>query len=782
LAEANTDWFIFVNQEASEVFAPAKKLIAQAATLTLIIIICLIFVTYIFATKFTVPIKKLCDAVLEIGKGNLDRKVDVKSGDEIEQLADSFNRMLDDLQRTVVSRDYVDNIVSSMADILVVVTPDGKIEKANRTALEVLGYNEEELIGKDVSLLFPEEERIPLKGTKLEKLIKEGTLRGYGINYKTKDGRKIPVLLSGAVMKDKNGNISNIVCVAKDITERKKAEEETKHISLLLCAIRNVNQIITKEKDRTKLIKRICDALVENLSFYNSWIVLFDGSGKFIEAAETGLGRDFMSLTERLKKGALTTCVQKALSQQDIVIIKNPLSECVDCPLSGMYSGRGGMVIRLECGGKIYGLLSVSTPNEFIENEQEQSLFKEVAGDIAFALYSIEAENERKKAEEKLRYFQKAVESSSDAIGMSTPEGRHYYQNEAFTKLFGLSVKEIDGTSGPPSTVYADEKVGREVFATIGKGGTWVGEVEMFDKDKHKLNISLRAYSVKDEKGKIIGLVGAHTDITDRKKAEVELQKAYDRLKETQTQLIHAEKMVAIGTLASGVAHEVKNPLGIIMLGINYFEEELPKTQKDNHKMLQVMKDSVKRADRVVGALLDFSRLGELSAKPEDINAIIESSLNLLQHKAKIGSIEIIKELGSDLPKALADRNKMEQVFVNLFLNAFQAMPKGGKLFIRTYKKQFSKIGSCAERREENHFRQEEAVIVIEVEDTGCGIAEADKKMVFDPFFTTKEIGEGTGLGLYITSGIIKLHEGIIELESSEGKGTKVTIILKKAG
>ncbi len=141
---------------------------------------------------------------------------------------------------------------------------------------------------------------------------------------------------------------------------------------------------------------------------------------------------------------------------------------------------------------------------------------------------------ERKKAEETLLDFQMAVDSSTDAIGMSTPEGRHYYQNEAFTKLFGLSVSEADGVSGPPSTVYADEKVGAKIFDTIMKGGSFTGEVKMLDKDRNEKDIYVRAYSIKNREGQIVGLVGIHTDITDRKRSEEKLRKRESQLMESQ--------------------------------------------------------------------------------------------------------------------------------------------------------------------------------------------------------------------------------------------------------
>ncbi len=149
--------------------------------------------------------------------------------------------------------------------------------------------------------------------------------------------------------------------------------------------------------------------------------------------------------------------------------------------------------------------------------------------ELAKANKALQAEiTERKRAEEKIRYFQKAVESGSDAIGMSTPEGKHYYQNEAFTRLFGLTVEEVRGSEGPP-TVYADKDVGAEVFRTIMKGDSWEGEVEMFAKSGRKLSIDLHAYAIKDEKDKVVGLVGMHTDITERKKAEEAVRESEEK-------------------------------------------------------------------------------------------------------------------------------------------------------------------------------------------------------------------------------------------------------------
>jgi signal transduction histidine kinase len=268
----------------------------------------------------------------------------------------------------------------------------------------------------------------------------------------------------------------------------------------------------------------------------------------------------------------------------------------------------------------------------------------------------------------------------------------------------------------------------------------------------------------------------------EKDKLEKEVREAYERLKETQGQLIQAEKMNAIGQLASGVAHEVRNPLGIIMQGINYLEHKLAGEGRGVHETLFMLKESIKRADKIIDSLFDFSRATVLELEPRDINSILDVSLSLLRSEFKFDEIKIVMETKKDLPMVMADRNKLEQVFINLLLNAIQSMPKGGKIFIRTYDKKLVETKNGIGNREEDYFRVGENAVIVEIEDTGIGISEENMKRVFDPFFTTKGPREGAGLGLSVTKNIITMHKGLIELKSKEGQGTRVMITLKING
>ncbi|HAZ10820.1 MAG TPA: hypothetical protein DCY56_06930 [Candidatus Omnitrophica bacterium] len=267
----------------------------------------------------------------------------------------------------------------------------------------------------------------------------------------------------------------------------------------------------------------------------------------------------------------------------------------------------------------------------------------------------------------------------------------------------------------------------------------------------------------------------------EKERLEKEVIKAYRELKETQGQLIQAEKLSAVGQLASGVAHEVRNPLGIILQGVNYLEKKISAKETDIYEILIMLKDNVKRADKIVNALLDFSRAASLDLKPEDVNSILEVSISLVRTRFKFENIDVIMETKQDMPSALADKNKLEQVFINLLLNAIQAMPAGGKIIIRTYDKILEEIKKGIGRREDDCFRVGEKAIIIEIEDTGSGISEENLKKIFDPFFTTKGPAGGAGLGLSVTQNIINEHKGFISVESQIGKGTKLTVILHAA-
>jgi signal transduction histidine kinase len=246
--------------------------------------------------------------------------------------------------------------------------------------------------------------------------------------------------------------------------------------------------------------------------------------------------------------------------------------------------------------------------------------------------------------------------------------------------------------------------------------------------------------------------------------ALADLQKSHADLKAAQWQLIEATRLESIGRLAAGVAHEVKNPLMTLTMVADYLAQVIPAEEPDAATMLQDMRDAIQRANRVISELLEFSRPGKLALKPEDFHAVVDQALSLVKLEVMRHRIDVIRQFGEALPALPLDKNKMEQVLVNIFMNAIQAMPQGGTLTVRTFATQAGPGGS--------------PTLTVEIDDTGPGIPEAHLTKVFDAFFTTKPVGQGTGLGLSVTRQIVQLHGGTIELRNRAEGGARVTIVL----
>ncbi|KRT67947.1 MAG: histidine kinase [candidate division NC10 bacterium CSP1-5] len=221
------------------------------------------------------------------------------------------------------------------------------------------------------------------------------------------------------------------------------------------------------------------------------------------------------------------------------------------------------------------------------------------------------------------------------------------------------------------------------------------------------------------------------------------------------------ERWKTVANLAAGVAHEVKNPLAILLQGVEYLSKKADGENPDLALVVKEMEEAVHRADTVIRGMMDFASIAQLDIVPEDLNVIIERSLLLLKNQFDRAHVEVIKDLGKDLPQVRGDRPRLEQVFVNLFMNAVEAQPTGGRLRVRTYREKTS---------------GENGVVVAEVENDGKVIPEQNLARVFDPFFTTKRNIGGTGLGLSIVKNILDMHNARIRIRNREHGGVIVTL------
>jgi len=231
------------------------------------------------------------------------------------------------------------------------------------------------------------------------------------------------------------------------VTEPNQTQRRLQRLNLILRTIRNVDQVILEERDRDRLIKGVCNSLFKTRGYFNAWIALLDESRRFTAFAEAGLGERFSALAEQLQSGRLTSCGESALEQSNAVVINDPASSCTDCPLAKEYIGRGGITAGLRYRGRLYGLLCASVPASLITEAEERSLFKDIAGDVAFALHKIELEENHKQAEEALRTsenrYRALFDGASDGMLVRDLEGNIIITNSAMAELTGYTTDEL---------------------------------------------------------------------------------------------------------------------------------------------------------------------------------------------------------------------------------------------------------------------------------------------------------------------------------------------------
>lgn len=247
-----------------------------------------------------------------------------------------------------------------------------------------------------------------------------------------------------------------------------------------------------------------------------------------------------------------------------------------------------------------------------------------------------------------------------------------------------------------------------------------------------------------------------------------------------QDRLVQAAKLESVGRLAAGVAHEVKNPLAIIQMGVDFLRGE-PDNTPESLEVLKDMDDAVIRADQVIKGLLDFSREHKLKLTEGSINEVIRASLHLVEHELRQRHIQTELRLSEPLPNIPRDAPRLKQVFINLFMNAAQAMGRDGTLHISADQRRLTDH-SGLERIDHRCFETDDPVLWVEVADTGPGI-DADKlQNIFDPFFTTKAVGQGTGLGLSVSRKIVQLHGGCLDIRNQAGGGASAVLVFKLSG
>lgn len=330
----------------------------------------------------------------------------------------------------------------------------------------------------------------------------------------------------------------------------------------------------------------------------------------------------------------------------------------------------------------------------------------------------------------------------------------------------------------------------RSVDKAVIKRGKLMKVPEEIIETKNGREVHLRTVKIPvhdRETGRLL-VVGISEDITEQVKSREQLEQlnrhlvaTNKELQETQMQLIQAEKLESIGRLAAGVAHEVKNPLALLLLGVDYLSEGIDPDDPNVTTILDQMRGAVDRADRIVRGLVDFSSQRALSREATELSRVIEEVLLLIKHELTRSNTTVTVKIDRDLPMVFLDMSKFEQVLINLIINAVHAMAGSGErqVKIRARADSLEDVAKNEGARTRDVFRTGDRVVILEIIDNGCGISPSDAGRLFDPFFTTKATGLGTGLGLSVARRIVELHGGQLTLRNrTRERGAIAQLIL----
>lgn len=358
-------------------------------------------------------------------------------------------------------------------------------------------------------------------------------------------------------------------------------------------------------------------------------------------------------------------------------------------------------------------------------------------------------ENEVKKSEEKYRTVFNSIPNPVFVVDVKSMEILDC--NDSVTAVYGFSKEELVRTSFLNLFTEPD----RERYASELRAYDILNQLQQINKGGQRIFVNMRI-SPSEYLGREVLLVTT-SDITERLMAE--------------QGLIQASKMTTLGEMATGVAHELNQPLSVIKTASSYLIKKVHRKEEIEDEILKTLAEEIdsqiNRASKVIEHMRDFGRKSEISRERVNVNEALNRALEIFHQQLKLREIEVIKELQEDLPVILADSNRLEQVFINLLINARDAIEQ--KWEHADHKDEIKRISLRTSSKD--------GMIIIEVKDTGTGIPESILNKIFDPFFSTKEVGRGTGLGLSISYSIVQDYHGTIKAETQEGVGSNFIIL-----
>ena len=526
----------------------------------------------------------------------------------------------------------------------------------------------------------------------------------------------------------------------------------------------------------------VCDAATIMSQKRIGAILVKDASGKVVGIFTE---RDLLTRVDLRSGKQLEDLRIKDVMTRDLITVDEEIEYE---PVLQMMRDRNLRHLPVTRKGTVVGIVSLRDVVRRYE-ENLQTLLENKEAQLLENMAQIKESEER---------FRTVFNNSAVAIVLADNNERIIAWNPLTAELLGMEDNEIYNL--PVENLYPEEEWKRIRSYNIRKlGKNYHLEVKIKTKTGQLIDTDLSLSVLKDSEGAVLGSIGIMKDISQRKQAEGELQRSKQdlqlankdleenarvlrdlvkareennrKLRETQRQIIQIEKMATVGTLAAGFAHEIKNPLAIILQGMERFEKVFAgESEKKNAEYLRIMKDAAVRANDVVTSILQYSRSARLDVKPVNLYDVVDSALELISNNAKNRNVLVQKHYNRVSHLVTGDGVMLQQVFFDLMTNALDAMPKGGDIdvFIDFQEK-------------EQDSDEESGKFLVRIKDTGMGMDQKQTAKIFDPFYTTKEVGHGTGLGLSTVFLIVEKHHGEVSVQSQEGEGTAFTVSLPAA-
>ncbi len=665
----------------------------------------------------------------------------------------------------------VSEILESITDGFMAIDNGWRFTYANQRAAGNLGLKPEDLIGHNIWEKFP-----AIKGTDHE------------IYYhKAMQQREPQYFEIRGVLTDKWYEIrvypstEGISVFWQDTTERKRAGEALRKSNQQLDVLSyTASKLLTSDKPQ-QVVEELCQKVLSTLDCHVFFNYLVDEDKQCLHLnACAGIPEETAREIEWLDNG-VAVCGCAARDGSRIVCENIPDTPDPRTDLVRYFGVKAYACHPLFSHGNVIGTLSFGTRSRLSFTDDELTLMKTVSEHVAIAMERERAHDvlerlvkertaeleeankalrseieERKQAEEKIREQAALLDKAHDAIAVRDLEHRLIYWNKGAQRLYGWTAEESTGKNADDLLYKEESPTLIEAKKSVIEKGEWMGELRQRTKDSKDITVEGRWTLVRDKNGKPKSILIINTDITEKKRLE--------------SQLLRAQRMESIGTLAGGIAHDLNNMLTPIMLSLQMLKEKF-KDEK-SQKLITILEQNSQRGAGLIKQVLSFARGVEGERKPLEIMHII-SEIEKIAKNTFPRNIEIQTDMKKDLYTISGDATQLHQVIMNLCVNARDAMPDGGILSLSA--ENFFIDENYARMHTEAKIG---SYVTIAVSDTGIGIPSEILDRIFDPFFTTKEFGKGTGLGLSTALAIVKSHGGFINVYSEVGAGTTFGVYL----